>query len=68
MSSEGVLVRKFVRILDDRGDLVTEIALKGTNARGTKYVIRDGSTVVVKMDGNTIGSVTMGTASTSGGH
>lgn len=68
VSSEGVLVRKFVRVLDERGDLVTEIALKGTNAQGTKYVIREGSTVVVKMDGNTIGSATMGTASTSGGH
>lgn len=68
VSSEGSVVRKFARMLDERGDLVTEIAMKGTNAKGEKYQIREGSSVVVKMDGVVIGKASLGTAASTSGH
>jgi uncharacterized protein YcnI len=68
-ASEGVVVRKGARILDERGDLVAMVPLKGTTAGGKTYTLREGAVVTVKMDGVVIGSATMGAAASSGsGH
>jgi hypothetical protein len=66
-ASEGVVVRKAARMLDERGDLVAMVPLKGTTAGGTAYTLREGAVVTVKMNGVVIGSATMG-AATAGGH
>lgn len=67
LASEGIIVRIMGRVLDEQGDLAIEIPLRGKNGKGSNYVLREGSTVTVKMGSDTIGQATMG-ASAEGGH
>ena len=68
IASEGSVVRTMKRALSDQGDLAFQVPLKGKNAAGTKYVLREGTTVTVKMGDVIVGAATMGTAVASGGH
>ena len=66
LASEGKTVRVLSRMLNSQGDLVVEVPLRGKTAKGSTYVLRDGSTVTVKLSGHTIGTATMGAGSSSG--
>ena len=68
IASEGSVVRTMKRALDERGDLTLELSLKGKNAAGTRYVLREGSTVTVKMGDVIVGTATMGAAAAGSGH
>lgn len=66
LASEGKTVRVMSRMLNGQGDLVVEVPMRGKTAKGSTYVLREGSTVTVKLSGHTIGTATMGAGSTSG--
>ena len=67
---DGKTVRKMAITLDDRGDAVTELAMKGVTPKGTRYRILEGAVVDVTLDKLLVGSATLGaaTGTASSGH
>jgi hypothetical protein len=59
---DGKTVRKMVITLDDRGDAVTELAMKGVTPKGVRYRILEGAVVDVTLDKVLVGSATLGAA------
>ena len=67
---DGKTVRKMAITLDDRGDAVTELAMKSVTPKGTRYRILEGAVVDVTLNKVLVGSATLGaaTGTASSGH
>jgi hypothetical protein len=67
---DGKTVRKMAITLDDRGDAVTELAMKGVTPKGARYRILEGAVVDVTLNKVLVGTATLGatTGTASSGH
>lgn len=67
---DGKTVRRMGVTLDDRGDAVTQLAMKGVTPKGSRYHILEGTVVDVTLNKVLVGSATLGavTGTASSGH
>lgn len=67
-STEGAVVRRMSAMIDERGDIMVSLPMNGRTPKGSRYVLREGSTVTIRHGVSILGSATLGGTAVGTGH